>query len=758
LPRCKHRTFCQRRKYLPMVAFGRTKLHELCISPTASPASTTTYTVTGTASSGCSNTASVTVTVLSAPVVNAGSNLSICAGESAQLNASGATSYSWSPSLSLSCSTCPSPVADPSSTTTYVVTGSNSAGCTAADAVTVTVFALPVAAAGADVLLCSGDTSMLSGSGGSAYQWSPSVGLGCATCASTSLYPASTTVYSLVVTNANGCSASDNVTVTVAPLPVANAGADVSVCEGTSTTLNASGGTVFSWTPAGGLSCTNCPAPVATPSLTTTYTLNVTDNNGCSNTDNVTVTVNQLPVAFAGNDAAFCAGASVTLNASGGNSYSWSPSAGLSCTSCPAPVASPSVTTTYTVDVTDGNGCSNTDDVTITVHQLPVAFAGNDDAFCAGASVTLNASGGTTYSWSPAAGLSCTNCPAPVASPSVTTTYTLDVTDINGCSNSDDVTITVHQLPVAFAGNDTSFCEGENVMLTATGGSSYSWSPAGGLSCTACQSPDASPLASTAYTVVVTDVNGCINSASVQLNVWTLPVVSAGADASICEGDTIALNASGAASYTWTSAGPLSCTNCQSPDAWPTATALYTVTGVDVNGCNNTDAVTINVNPLPVANAGIDDAICMGETVLLQGSGGINYLWSPAAALSCTACQDPSATPDSTTNYTLLVTDANGCMATDDVLITVTICTSVEEEGGTHTTVFINPSLQQVIISSINVIGQVELFSLRGELVFQEFGLKKNNFEFSTHPLARGIYLLRVQTTLGSVVKKIAVN
>src|SRR5690606_4474307 len=144
------------------------------------------------------------------------------------------------------------------------------------------------------------------------------------------------------------------------------------------------------------------------------------------------------------------------------------------------PIATPGVTTTYTVTVTDGNGCQDTDEVTVIVNPLPTADAGADQGVCIDGSVNLSASGGVSYSWAPAATLSDPTIANPIATPVATTSYTVTVTDSNGCQNYDDVTVTVNPLPVIDAGADQTICFSPQVAtLTSSGGLSYVWMPGG---------------------------------------------------------------------------------------------------------------------------------------------------------------------------------------------------------------------------------------------------------------------------------------
>ena len=166
-----------------------------------------------------------------------------------------------------------------------------------------------------------------------------------------------------------------------------------------------------------------------TPGVTTNYTVTGTDVNGCTNTDPVTVTVLANAPINAGADAVICIGASAPLTATGGISYTWSPATGLSATTGNTVTANPTATTTYTVVGTDASGCIGTDQVLVTVNPLPTVNAGADQSVCAGASVTLNATGANTYSWSPV----ITNGVSFV--PASTTTYTVTGTSAAGCIN-----------------------------------------------------------------------------------------------------------------------------------------------------------------------------------------------------------------------------------------------------------------------------------------------------------------------------------
>ena len=192
-----------------------------------------------------------------------------------------------------------------------------------------------------------------------------------------------------------------------------------------------------------------CALPISSPSANINYSVQVTDQYGCKNSDTITVTVNPLPVVTVTPASSICIGGSLQLNASGGTTYLWSPASSLNNANLSNPTATPSVTTNYSVTVTDNNGCVNSSTVNVTVNALPVATASNDTLICSGSSAYLNAGGGVSYSWSPASGLNNANVNNPVATPSAGTTYTVTVTDNNGCTDTEDVAITLNSTPVA---------------------------------------------------------------------------------------------------------------------------------------------------------------------------------------------------------------------------------------------------------------------------------------------------------------------
>ncbi len=717
--------------WLPVAGLSDPAVRE----PMAAPAANTNYTVTVTDANGCTATASVNVNVAPPLDVTAAVDdnlIGTCPTSVAHLSATatggeGGYTYLWDNAGTLNNATSATPTAKPLATTIYTVTVTDANGCT--DQATVTVNVAPdlaVTATADDLFIGTCPTSVshldatvTGGEGGFTYKWTPLTGLDDNNIKTPTAKPAVTTTYTVTVTDANGCTATSNITITVRPaltLTLAVDDSSIGTCPGsdaqiTSTAGGGEPGYTYLWTPAAGLSSDTDPNPTAKPDATTTYTLTVTDQNGCSISRDITVNVvSPLTVTASAADPLIgtCPDSRTTLNAVAlggepGYTYAWAPATGLNNTAIQSPTAKPAATTTYTVTVTDNNGCMATATVTVNVAPDLTAVASADDTNIGTcptsvAHLDVTASGGEpgyTYLWAPVAGLSDPNSKSPTAKPSATTTYTVTVTDANDCQTTASIEIVVAPvLNVTVSADDYNIgtCSTSDAQLTAsaTGGEpgyTYQWSPATGLTDPASPATAAKPLVTTSYTVLVTDLNGCTTTAS--LTITVAPDLAATATASdpnigTCSTsrstlDVIVTGGEPGYTYSWAPATGLSDPAVKSPTAKPAVTTTYTVTVTDNNGCQTTAPVTVNVLPDLVATAAADDmliGVCPTSRSNLSvtvsgGEPGYTYSWAPATGLNNPNVSNPIAKPAITTTYTVTVTDANGCQATDDITITV---------------------------------------------------------------------------------------
>ncbi len=283
--------------------------------------------------------------------------------------------------------------------------------------------------------------------------------------------------------------------------------------------------------------------------------------------------------ATAGSSASVCPGQSATIGGtptavggSGTFTYSWTPSTGLNNASIANPVATPTVQTKYTVTINDGIGCVRNDSVRIYINPLPTVTISPSSTICPATSKTLTAGGAVSYTWSPSASLSSANGFSVIASPSSTTIYTVTGKNAGGCIKSATVQITMGTNPVITISPNSTICPVGSATLTASGATSYTWSPSATLSSANGVSVTASPVATTVYTVSGKNASGCLGTNTVQVAVTVNPIITISPNATICPAGSATLSTSGANSYTWSPSATLSSANGVSVTATPAAT------------------------------------------------------------------------------------------------------------------------------------------------------------------------------------------
>lgn len=642
------------------------------------------YTVTVTDATGCfSTTATVTVASTGSLALSSNQTNATCFGGNTASATATVTSgnpaytYAWSNAQTTSTATG-------LSAGNYSVVVTDGSGCSSSLNFTITQPTAVNATTGSTNEVCgqSNGTATVNPSGGTPgynYLWSN----GQTTPTATGLASGN---YSVTVTDANGCTFSIAVAVNSTGGPSATTNSTNETCNqsnGTATANPSGGNPAYTYLWSNGQN-----AQTATGLAAGNYTVTVTDAGGCAFTVTVTVNMTGGPTATAGADVSMCMGNSTQLNAGGGGNYSWIPATALSNAAISNPIANPNTTTTYTVIVTDVNGCTSADNVTVTINALPVANAGTDPSICSGFSATLNGSGGGSYAWSPATNLSSTNISNPVANPNATTTYTLTVTDANGCTNSDDVTVTVNALPVANFSSTTA-CFNSPTMFTdlSTGNpTSWNWSfPNAIPSSSTSQNPAPTYIADGTYTatLTVTNANGCQDITSMTVTVNPLPFANF-SSTPVCVGtpscfnDLTTISSGTITGWSWNFGDP-SCpnniSNVQSPCHTYCASGIYTVilTATSSNGCQSTTNLQATVNAVPVAAFTASNVCLNALTVFANGStNAVLWAWDFGDTNTSTQ-QNPSHTYLAYGTYivTLIATSGAGCA--DTIMDTLTV-------------------------------------------------------------------------------------
>jgi len=650
---------------------------------TATNLSATDYSVTVNDANGCIGTSSITLTQPSAVTINITPSSSNCGGStgSAIATASGGTgtlTYSWS-------NTVTGQTNNGLAANTYILTVTDANACTTTQAVIINSNSGPsVTGITSTDILCNGSNTggasatISGGSGPYTYSWISALGGGTSSISNSlnsSITNQLASTYSVTIIDANSCQVVSTVTITEPPVLVAIAAQVTPASCGNSNgvvSVNVTGGTgpdyTYSWSN-GQSSITSSLNNSITSLASNTYIVTVTDANGCSKISSAGV--NNSPAPSINSITATitsCIGSSngsAVVSATGTSTLTYNWSSGSTTTTQGNLAAG-----TYTVTVSDANSCKQIstvaimDPAAITISSVNTVSANcnkNDG------SVTAAATGGTgtlTYSWSG------TGASGPIDQNLAPGNYILTVTDANGCTVTNAVTINSTNGPTASTAITSSInCNGQtgSLIATATSGTApytYSWSAAAGSGSTA------NNLAAGNYTVTVTDKNGCTSSSAIVLTQPApLTVIAVGQPASCGGINGIATAVAGGGStayiYSWN-------TGATTAMITGLTAASYSVLLTDANGCTSTSSAMISNSIPPVASvASTQTTIIEGNSTILIGGGGSIYSWTPSSSLSCTNCATPEAHPDVTTTYTLYVKDGNGCV--DSTFITIDV-------------------------------------------------------------------------------------
>lgn len=390
-----------------------------------------------------------------------------------------------------------------------------------------------------------------------------------------------------------------------------------------------------------------------------------TKRSACINRDSFFVTITPLPNVALGNDTLICSSSNLLLNAGNpGSTYAWN-------TGAASQTLNVSNAGEYSVTVIS-NGCSKADTINITVEK-PVVTTNADTVICAGKPVQFQASGAQDYSWLPDIALSDGAVSNPVANPITSTEYIVTGTTVNGCTAKDTVQVNVFDKPSIGIQADTAICKNTSLPLWVNGGVSYAWSSSPTLNNPSSASPIVSPVTSTSYQVVITDVNTCEHLDSVRVDILPDPVFTVNSPVQTCINDSIVLTASGGDTYLWLPVDGLNNPAIAEPKVSPAVTTDYEVTITETTCGNSTTLQTrVTVLPLPVISAASsNDLDCSYDRSRLDATGARTYSWTPSATLNNASVHNPVAMPKATTTYVVAGTDRSGCTGYDSITVKV---------------------------------------------------------------------------------------
>jgi hypothetical protein len=676
----------------------------------------------------------------------------VCSGNTVTLNAGSYSSYSWSPgggSGSMQAVTA-------TGAYSYTVTVTDGNGCQNTASASGTIYALPTPSITGAANVCSGNTVTLNAGSYSSYSWSPGGGSG-STQAVTATGPYS---YSVTVTDIHGCQSATSASGTIYALPTPSITGAANVCSGNTVTLNAGSYSSYSWSPGGGSGSTQ--AVTATGAYS--YSVTVTDIHGCQSATSASGTIYALPTPTITGAANVCSGNTVTLNAGSYSSYSWSPGSGSGSTQAVTATGAYS----YTVTVTDIHGCQSATSASGTIYALPTpTISGSPFTVCYGNTVTLNAGSWSTYSWNNGGG---TNETVSVSSVG-TTTYSVTVTNANGCASATSQSVTINTLPVAAASVTTPIaCNGGNgiITVTATGGTSpYSGTGA-----------NSKPYGT--YSFTVTDHNGCTSTVSqaitqpTQVTFTTVVTNVSGCGTSTTTGSIAVTASGGTGTKTYSRNNGSTYQGASLFSGLPVGSD--TVKVKDANGCLSTasNIVIIRTGGVTFRTTIVNATTCTAANgkITVNASGGSGF-YNYAKDGGTVYLSSAIFTSLLHGTYSIRVKDASGCLSNDSV---VTVgptsgagCRTMFEgnsvQSGSNTfNIYPNPASDQVtILFTADKVesNTINLMDISGRIVFTtsiESVIGDNQFQLNLYDFAKGMYMVIIKNDDGMMQKRIIIQ
>ncbi len=442
---------------------------------------------------------------------------------------------------------------------------------------------------------------------------------------------------------------------------------------------------VFTWYPGPVIGANYSATTAGTYNAVFSYTLPPGYGKCYLYSDTLDIFAYPTPTASLASSAAtapVCAGTSVNLTASvtGATTYTWSTGSSNSSIT-----VNPTSNTIYTLSL--DNGCPGTETISVNVNPNPtVNITASVTTICIGDSVLLNGSGALTYQWSPAS----STLPNIIVTPSVSTGYSLIGNNSFGCKDTAFINIVVNTIPtLTISASKPKVCLGDTTKLLVSGASTYTWN-------TGSNSSNISVIPSLVVnTYSVIGSNGCITTSSISITVYIPPIVTTAVSKStVCNGDSLTLQAFGASTYTW---APPFLTGSSIYD-YPSSNTTYTVLGQDINGCYNFALIPITVNNGATPTITASGELCIGKPITISVSGALSYTWDSGS-------NNPTfnVTPlnNSPLTYSVCSEDANGCKSSTSQTFNVSdkcqlvIYNGVTPNGDGHNDYFFLENIDQ---------------------------------------------------------------
>ena len=568
---------------------------------TVSPLETSTYTVVGTDTNGCSGVAQYKVPVIPSPKINVYGNRDICEGEQLNLWVEGAQSYVWDdgtegavvnrmPSLN---------------TSMYWVEGANGR-CKVKEEIPIVVNPVPMVAIYGKNEICAGETVSLYAQGADSYEWSTG---------EVERFVDKTLMSSQIFyvkgTSEQGCVSSASYKVNVHPVPSFTVDGPVSVCAGTVVTMQATdedASCVFQWS--NGMIGSTCQTYL---DETTTFEVVGTDTtSGCMSKREFRVDVIPLPDIAVSGVTTLCRGLALSLSVTGASSYLWSD--GSTSNSF---VSVPNSNVTVWVEGTTA-GCSTRVDVPVTVLPSPVIWVDGKTDLCQGDSLNLIARGADSFVWN-----ALIDGDRFSSKPTLSASVSLVGTNDNGCATKVEVPFTVSQNPFIVIEGADKVCENSPVTLKATGEDlvQFVWSTGES------EAEITEPLmGERLFEVRAWNSHGCSSTAQKKVHTVLPPVISYAGETNVCQGENVVLLAAGASNYTWAQNDAI----VQEGERlvyMPENNSLITLIGSE-GDCSSTLDIYVTVSPMPTLNVMGETTVCKNQSFTLTASGADEYVWS----------------------------------------------------------------------------------------------------------------------------------